>query len=205
MSRTLKLIIICTLGLWPMLAPAAPSAPSAVDWDYTTRSNESFIIGWIENPYSYTCGMATKEHITDPGYISLYQHNYWLEGRPHKAWNFEIQTAFPNWTSIWVDIFIDGHFFTRYQETMKVDTHAIGSQSDICGDHEGLGSYCPNRSNVGMLDGLIEQLSKAKLLSFHLFNGTKTEIHDLDVSDFPNTHVAIEACLGALAIRLPKD
>jgi hypothetical protein len=55
----------------------------AEDFDYKGRWKSFYIVGILGGQRDCPCGIATKQHITDPGHISLYQHDYYLEEMPH--------------------------------------------------------------------------------------------------------------------------
>ena len=181
----------------------AQSSQNKPAFDYEKHVDSLYIMGWTENSYSVSCGWANKADFGGPGYISLYEHAYWLLGTPHQSWNFDIQTAYPNGTNVFVELLLDGKFLMKYPETITISGGVASSSSDICED--GLPGLCPDRQSAESMRDLIPKLDKARSLTFRILDGDKVEQHEIIVSDFEHVHDAINACLGTLLTQAPRE
>jgi hypothetical protein len=171
--------------------------------DYKQKFSSWHVEGWIENPYSLFCGIASGQTFDDDGYTSLYQHIYWLNGAPHESWNFDIKTRYEDGTIVRTDIYVDGELFAFYPEEIGIGPVGVASSSsDLCEDFAG---YCPERRSAQIMRTLITRLDSAKALRFVFFDGDRAERHDIAVSDFQSTRGAIARCVSDLLVRLPRQ
>jgi hypothetical protein len=184
---------------------AALSAPAEAksSFDYEKRFVSWYVLGWIENAYSLFCGLASGQTMTADGYVSLYQHIYWLDGSRYESWDFDIRTRYPDNTKLRAEIYVDGKLYSVYPEVIDVASGVASSSSDLCDD--GLPGLCPAKTSAQIMRKLVEHLDGSKSLSFIFSDGNKQERHDIDVTDFKITRGAVARCISDLLVRLPRQ
>lgn len=155
------------------LTQQSTTAQAQGQYEYERRLGNLFVKGWIENQESVFCGWANKEVYAGPGYISLYEHAYWLNGIPYRSVDFDVKTDYRDGTNVLIEILLDGKLEDKYPEEVTVSQGIAGSSSDLCDD--GLPGLCPDKKSANVMRVLVSHLDRARALSFRIMDGQKIE------------------------------
>ena len=192
-------LIAAMSSLFSTQSPAAQQG----QFEYQKSLSSYVIKGWIEGPDSVFCGWTNKKEFGDPGYISVYEHIYWLNGVSHNSIDFDVATNYKDDTSVSVEILLDGKLAAKYPEKIDIVRGMASSGSDLCDDD--LGGFCPDKQSARVMRDLIPRLDRAKVLLFRILDGKSAEQREISLGDFEGVHQAIDACIGNLLSRVPHN